>query len=313
MAISKCPVCQGKLSTTANQCIHCGADVKLCPECESLCMSNADVCNECGYVFSLSAPQNADKQTQEPQEEVQPESTLDKLFNTWEKKDYFKNKLYTKKNALILIFNILHIVCFVIAGGCLLLGFSKPFLLVGAVAFAMLAEILSIPDEIYDNLLPIFTRNSFYNNSIKINIPLKTVLDELKDPATREKYTSNKLNCERTYFVLKTQFYADKRSFRIWEIIIGVFCALVKTILAALFFLFSAVAAVSIITNMSNLSLPLIIASVAPLAIVLVALLLFIFFGAIIGTNSLATKSQIGKWIEKEIPEFAEFYKTHKY
>ena len=86
-----------------------------------------------------------------------------------------------------------------------------------------------------------------------------------------------------------------------------------KTIFAALLFLFLAIAVASIVPNISNLSLPLIIASVTPLAIVFVALLLVIFINAIISGNSIATRARIGKWIEKEIPEFSEFYKTHKY
>ena len=51
MAIISCPECQGKISDTVNQCIHCGAKIKICAECKSVYTNQVKTCSNCGYVF----------------------------------------------------------------------------------------------------------------------------------------------------------------------------------------------------------------------------------------------------------------------
>lgn len=51
MAIISCPECQGKISDTVNQCIHCGAKIKICAECKSVYTDQVKTCSNCGYVF----------------------------------------------------------------------------------------------------------------------------------------------------------------------------------------------------------------------------------------------------------------------
>ncbi len=51
MAIISCPECQGKISDTVNQCIHCGAKIKICAECKSVYTDPVKTCSNCGYVF----------------------------------------------------------------------------------------------------------------------------------------------------------------------------------------------------------------------------------------------------------------------
>ena len=57
MAIIKCPECEGTLSSSAKQCIHCGADLTVCPECETAFVGNISVCPECGFEMSLKENQ----------------------------------------------------------------------------------------------------------------------------------------------------------------------------------------------------------------------------------------------------------------
>lgn len=48
MAIVKCPECEGKVSTEAKSCVHCGCDLSFCKECGSVFVGQINVCPECG-------------------------------------------------------------------------------------------------------------------------------------------------------------------------------------------------------------------------------------------------------------------------
>ncbi len=56
MAIIKCPECNEKISSTVDQCVHCGAKIIACPECETAFVKGAKVCTECGYEFEKAHP-----------------------------------------------------------------------------------------------------------------------------------------------------------------------------------------------------------------------------------------------------------------
>ncbi len=52
MAVTKCPECGEKISTSVKQCIHCGCEIRVCPECGMMHKSAVDICEECGYSFA---------------------------------------------------------------------------------------------------------------------------------------------------------------------------------------------------------------------------------------------------------------------
>ena len=59
MALTTCPECGGKLSTTVKNCIHCGCKITVCPECGMTLIGEPISCTECGYSFgSKNASQN---------------------------------------------------------------------------------------------------------------------------------------------------------------------------------------------------------------------------------------------------------------
>ncbi len=49
MPIFNCPECQGKISNTVKQCIHCGAMITVCPECKTVYAEEITTCTVCGY------------------------------------------------------------------------------------------------------------------------------------------------------------------------------------------------------------------------------------------------------------------------
>ncbi|MBP3775195.1 MAG: zinc ribbon domain-containing protein [Bacteroidaceae bacterium] len=51
MAITQCPECGGVLSTTAEQCPHCGMRVVLCERCGGLLQPGERVCPQCGAPY----------------------------------------------------------------------------------------------------------------------------------------------------------------------------------------------------------------------------------------------------------------------
>ncbi len=55
MPIINCPECNERISTTAKQCVHCGATITVCPECGGAYAKHEEICPECGYSFSTEA------------------------------------------------------------------------------------------------------------------------------------------------------------------------------------------------------------------------------------------------------------------
>ena len=51
MALITCPECGGQISSTVNNCVHCGAKIKVCPECNCVYIAGVTECKECGYKF----------------------------------------------------------------------------------------------------------------------------------------------------------------------------------------------------------------------------------------------------------------------
>ena len=49
MAIIKCPECEEPVSSTTNQCVHCGYKFTVCPECGKIEQGEISVCKNCGY------------------------------------------------------------------------------------------------------------------------------------------------------------------------------------------------------------------------------------------------------------------------
>ena len=72
MGIRICPECGGKVSTSRNECIHCGyvfPATKVCPDCEESIDVSAKVCPICGYIFENVV-------------EMQPSTALENADNT---------------------------------------------------------------------------------------------------------------------------------------------------------------------------------------------------------------------------------------
>lgn len=47
--LTPCPECQGKISSSAARCPHCGFEFKGCPECGAKSPAKLDFCKYCGF------------------------------------------------------------------------------------------------------------------------------------------------------------------------------------------------------------------------------------------------------------------------
>ena len=82
MGIRICPKCGGKVSTSRNNCIHCGyvfPTTKTCPDCGEEIDINAKECPICGYPFEQEAANEAPVQQEPVLEEVKEEPVLEEV------------------------------------------------------------------------------------------------------------------------------------------------------------------------------------------------------------------------------------------
>ncbi len=56
MAIVKCPECEGKVSTEAERCVHCGCGLTFCKECGAVFIGEKAECSECGNILKKVNP-----------------------------------------------------------------------------------------------------------------------------------------------------------------------------------------------------------------------------------------------------------------
>lgn len=181
MAMSKCPECGKELSNTVEKCIHCGCEVKICPECNQLALSNAESCPVCGFSFNKAG------EIPPAIEETETEQALESVFETWEKKEYYKNikkhlasKIITISKIILWIPNAIIIVI------ALFLSINEPNIFVTLKApsvvaatgilklfcllifiCSLLISILKHIGDIYESFNTIRALDSFNNHSIK--------------------------------------------------------------------------------------------------------------------------------------------------
>lgn len=84
MAIIKCPECEGKVSTEAKQCVHCGCTFSVCKECGEAFVGELEVCPSCGCAFDLKREKKTDKESNKSAEENnQSLDFIDKIDDEW--------------------------------------------------------------------------------------------------------------------------------------------------------------------------------------------------------------------------------------
>ncbi len=90
MAILICPNCKGKISSTAEVCVHCGEKFIVCPECSEAAAFDAEVCSGCGYGFKKDG--SFEKEVILMSEICsQPQERAAELYNEWSETKTVKN------------------------------------------------------------------------------------------------------------------------------------------------------------------------------------------------------------------------------
>jgi len=86
MAIVNCPECQGKVSTNASTCVHCGCKLSFCPECGAVLVGEVSVCSECGFQISGKSERKENIGSTPPPkaDDENGLETVNKVFEQWE-------------------------------------------------------------------------------------------------------------------------------------------------------------------------------------------------------------------------------------
>ena len=147
MAIIKCPECGGSISSTAENCVHCGFRFKVCPECGAASEKSDEMCKSCGFRFVKKAEMaetlDAEPKADVPKPKVEEAKTAEKegrltaryVFNQYDSECPSKIKLVRRGLCVgqLVIFLIIMIMIFVEMGNgpgaateifCILLGAS---------------------------------------------------------------------------------------------------------------------------------------------------------------------------------------------
>ncbi len=98
MSLIKCPECNEKISSTVNQCIHCGSKITVCPECDKIFIEELDKCPECGYVFEKTNKLENSKRGSE----TSVFSTAKEAVEKWKSENSLRNIYFTKIINIVL-------------------------------------------------------------------------------------------------------------------------------------------------------------------------------------------------------------------
>ena len=92
MAIIRCPECEENISSTVQQCVHCGAKIRFCPECESVFAGDIANCPNCGYVFEKASQASATQTSVPPKNDPEDPENLSRANITTIKTTWFLEK-----------------------------------------------------------------------------------------------------------------------------------------------------------------------------------------------------------------------------
>lgn len=96
MALINCPECDGKISDSVKQCIHCGAKISACPECHDVFAKHLDSCPTCGYRFKETNGESVKSEQEKATKKETKKEELDDKDAKQIKDLWSSSKVYTK-------------------------------------------------------------------------------------------------------------------------------------------------------------------------------------------------------------------------
>lgn len=118
MSLIKCPECGGAVSSTAQNCVHCGFTFRVCAECGTVYSAKAKACPQCGCCAQpQQAPQAVAAPPSESETRKKPSPGTVKLEERMEK-DY---PVYRKKKKTV---STLGVICGLFFGVLAILFFA---------------------------------------------------------------------------------------------------------------------------------------------------------------------------------------------
>lgn len=114
MSLIKCPECGEEISSSADRCIHCGAEFSVCPDCGQIYIGKPDACGNCGYAFVTKKAEN-ERTSTHPNPAVQSQLELYNVTGAWRAASPFNAKLSKYVKIACTVFTIAALVFFVLA------------------------------------------------------------------------------------------------------------------------------------------------------------------------------------------------------
>lgn len=212
MAIITCPECGQKISSTAQQCVHCGCKITVCSECGKVLLGEPDICSECGYPFKKEMPQNS------PSEKSHDFKDVTEAIDKW-KSESIVNKLLASD-----ILFYLSLALFAIPTVMILIN-SFSFLDKESVElFTFKSELSAIKTSIifcvvFDILTDFLEKQQkyffcymFYKWTKEKNIDLKKLIEKSFDLEYNNKSSKEKMNFVKYLsLTVRTMHYAEDR------------------------------------------------------------------------------------------------------
>lgn len=96
MSMIRCPECGQEVSSTSEQCVHCGYKFRVCPECGKVVSAESKECPSCGYHFEITRPSVS---AQEPSNRKQE---YDNFVDEWLAEKPARKLIFSRRTTTVI-------------------------------------------------------------------------------------------------------------------------------------------------------------------------------------------------------------------
>jgi hypothetical protein len=113
MSLINCPECGNPVSSSTQQCIHCGCTYTVCPECKKVYIGNLDKCTNCGYEIKKTINKSFFQQSQYAKNAR--EFSSNNVYESWQRRSATDNTVIKLIKLSCIILTILALLLILIA------------------------------------------------------------------------------------------------------------------------------------------------------------------------------------------------------
>ena len=301
MAIILCPECQGKISDTVNQCVHCGAKITVCRECGSVYTANVETCTNCGFVFQ-SKVKVEKKEIKVP--------SANELTESWYQSSPLSKIAFKKNKVIKRVMDALLIIAFIIITlGCFVLDgyFSESNMYIFGVYICMiLLGVFTILGTIFDGIKVYLSRNAFSKWCSNKKIGINTViLPSLKTNFDALSTSEAKIELKALKMCVETSFHTYDYANRYNAVAVRVFETLIECVAHVLLLSF-------FFKNIDILfEYGLKLSAIENWSLLIISLVLLLVSGVLATVAENSEEKVRSQWFCKNFPAYSELYNKY--